>query len=156
MDFMWLLIGIVFVAVLCTAHGIVSGHRRRLPECVVPLPAPRFHAIDAVSPCVMPKRQVKWISAKECAALVHTSENVVFIAIRSGSGNKRPSFPGLQALSIAPNQLADVLRWLPPESCVVLSGEVDLCASALGALDEIAASGPVYLLRDTPVHSEVV
>jgi hypothetical protein len=152
---MWLLIGIVFVVVLCTARGIVRGQKRRLPECVVPLPPSRFHSIDAIFPGAMPKRQVKWISAKECASLVHTSDNVVFIAIRSGSRNKRPSFPGLQSLSIAPNQLADVLRWLPPESCIVLSGEVDLCASALGSLDDIASSGPVYVLSDGPVHSEV-
>ena len=155
MYFLWLLVGIPVVAIICTAGEIVRDWRARLPERMVPLTPVRFPSVDAVPPPIMPKRQIKWISMKECEGVVHNSYNVVFIEIRSGSEGKALPFPATHVLSIAPSQLADVLRWLPPDSCVVLCGEVDLCSSILGSLDDIAGSASIYLLKGEPAHSEV-
>jgi hypothetical protein len=155
MNFIWLLVGIPVVAIIFSAREIVRDWRHRLPERVVPLNPVRFPLVDAVPPPAMPKRPIKWISMKDCEGVVHNSSNVVFIEIRSGSEGKPLPFPATHVLSIAPSQLVDVLRWLPPDSCVVLWGEVDLCSSILGSLDDVAGSASIYVFKGEPAHSEV-
>jgi len=153
MSFMWLLMGIVLVAVVCTAREIVRGWYGP-PRYGVSLQLSRSRSINAVHPAPIRKRQVKWISMRECENLVYSSRDLVFIALRRTSDGTPLPFPGLHAFAIAPSQLADVLRWLPPGSRVVLCGEVDSCSSILGSLDDIAGSSPVYVLKTTTVHSK--
>jgi hypothetical protein len=154
MSVMLLLMGIVLVAVACTAREIVRGLRYSSLDYVMRLPLSRSRSIDRVHPTPIRKRQVKWISMRECESLVFSSNNIAFIALRrAGAGMPLP-FPGLHAFSIAPSQLADVLRWLPPCSCVVLCGEVDSCSSILGSLDDMAGSPPVYVLKTTTARSK--
>jgi hypothetical protein len=154
MSFMLLLMGIVLVAVVCTAREIVSGWRCGPPRYVVPLPLSRARSIDAVHHAPIRRRPVKWISMRECESLVHSSADIVFIALSRASDGAPLSFPGPHGFSIAPSQLADVLRWLPPGSRVVLCGEVDSCSSILESLDDIAGSRPVYVLKTTNVHAK--
>ena len=153
MSFMWLLMGIVLIAAVCTAREIVRGLRYSSQDYVMRLPLSRSRAIDRVHPTPIRKRQVKWISIRECESLVYSSRDIVFIALRRASDRTSLPFPGLHAFSIAPSQLADVLRWLPPGSRVVLCGEVDSCSSILGSLDD-AGSPPIYVLKTTAVHSK--
>ena len=149
MSFILLLMGVVLVAVVCTAREVVRGLRYSSLDYVMRLPLSSSRSIDRVHPTPIRRRQVKWISMRECESLVFSSNNIAFIALRrAGAGMPLP-FPGLHAFSIAPSQLADVLRWLPPCSCVVLCGEVDSCSSILGSLDDMAGSPPVYVLKTT-------
>jgi hypothetical protein len=155
MSFMWFLIGIVLVAVVCTAREIVRGWRYGSPKYVVPLPVSCSRSIDSVHPTPIRKRQVKWISIRECESLVLSSNEIAFIALRPAGAEVPLPFPGLHAFTIAPSQLADVLRWLPPScSCVVLCGEVDSCPSILGSLDNTVSFPPVYVLKTAAAHSK--
>jgi hypothetical protein len=147
MGFMCLLLLIVFVAVVCTAREIVRYWRRNPPEYLVPLHSTRSGAIEALRSSAMRKRHARWISMNECEKLVHTRNNVVFIAIKSEGYNDPPPFPGVTYLSVSPNQLIDVLRWLPPGACVVLDGEIDPCCSVVEPLDRDTGSASLYLLR---------
>ena len=150
MNFMWLLIGIVVVAVICTAREVVKGWRHKLPESMVSVPSPHFHSLGAFRPSSIPKRQVKRISMTECERLIHTSENVVFTSVREGSGGKRLPFPEMHVMSIAPNELVDVLKLIPECCVVVLCGEVELSSSILGSLADAAGSAPVHVLEKPP------
>ena len=153
MNFMWLLIGIVVVAVISTAREIIKGWRHKLSESMVPLPSPHFHSLGAFRPSTIPKRQVKRISMTECGRLIQTSDNIVFISVREGSEGKRLPFPEMHVMSIAPNELVDVLKLIPESCVVVLWGEVELCSSILGSLADAAGSVPVYVLEATAAHS---
>jgi hypothetical protein len=153
MSFMWLLMGIVLIAAVCTAREIVRGLRYGPSGYGVPRLLSPSRSIDVVHPAPVRKRQVKWISMRECESLVYSSRDIVFIALRRASDRTSLPFPGLHAFSIAPSQLTDVLRWLPPGSRVVLCGEVDSCSSILGSLDD-AGSPPIYVLKTTAVHSK--
>jgi hypothetical protein len=93
---------------------------------------------------------------RECERLVDRCGNAVFIALGRASDREPFPFPGPHAFSIAPSQLADVLRWLPPGSRVVLCGEADACSSIVGSLDDIAGYPPVYVLETTTVRSQAV
>ena len=92
---------------------------------------------------------------KECERLVQTSGNVVFIALKKESAGKPLPLLPMHAMSIDPGELVDVLK-LIPDSYVVLCGEVDLCSSILGSLEDVAGSMPVYLLEAAAVRSEAV
>jgi hypothetical protein len=65
---------------------------------------------------------------KECEHIIHTLDNIVFIAIRQGCERKFLPFPPIQAISVAPGELADTLKLIPDFS-VVLCGQVELCTS---------------------------
>jgi len=71
---------------------------------------------------------------------------VIFIDLRPESESKSTPFPQSHALSIAPGQLVDVLRWLPPSSSVVLYGASSLCASMIWAVRDLTGPAPIYVL----------
>lgn len=153
MGFMWLLIGIVVVAVVCAARETIRGWRHSLPERVVPLTPVCFPSVDALpAPSTTAKRHVKWISIKECERLIQTSNNILFIAVRQGSERKLLPFPAIRAMSVAPCELVDTLE-LISDSCVVLCGQVELCSSILGSLTDNVGSTPLYVLDATTVPS---
>jgi hypothetical protein len=154
MNFMWLLIVLTFVAIVCTVFGILRDSRRRLPKCVVPFDSPCSDSIGAPRTSVIRKRHAKWISTKECEKLIHNTDNVVFIDIRSQGADEHFAVPGIYALSVSPNKLVDVMQWFPPDTCVVLCGEVDLCFSIVEPLDDDAGSTSIYLLKRNDVLSK--
>lgn len=155
MEFILLIIETVVVVVLCTARAIVRSWKHKVPECVVPLCSSRLHSIDAARTSMRSKPQVKRISVKECENLIHSFDNVVFIALRQGSERTPLPFRATHAVSIAASELVDVLK-LIPDCYVVLCGEVDLCSSIFETLEDIARSTPVYVLESTAACSEAV
>jgi hypothetical protein len=156
MDYILLIIETaVVVSVLCTARAIVRSWKHKLPECVAPLRSSRLHSIDAARTSMRSKPQVERISVKECENLIHSFDNVVFIALRQGSERTPLPFPAKVAVSIAPSELADVLK-LIPDCRVVLCGEVDLCNSISETLKDIARSAPVYVLESAAACAEAV
>jgi hypothetical protein len=149
MNFIWLLMGIFFVAVFCTAREIIRDARSAPPIPQATSPAPR--PVNMARPRAR-RRQIKWISMKECESLVRRSDDVIFVAIRPGSERKTLSFPSMSVLSITPGQLVDVLPWLAPKSSVVLCGEAHLCSSIVESLDDVAGAAPIYALKPASVR----
>jgi hypothetical protein len=147
MNFLWLMFVIVFVAVVCMAREIVRSWRRNQSESVVPLCSTRSDPLEALRSSAFHKRNAKWISMSECEKLVHTRDNLVFITVKSKKIHEAAPFPGIYSLSVSPNQLIDVLRWLPPDACVVLDGELDRCCSVVEPMDRETGSASLYLLK---------
>jgi hypothetical protein len=155
MDFMLLLLGIVLVAVICAGRSIVTGWKQPPARPVTPRPKLPSHPIDRGHSSFKPKRELRSISIKECETLIHASDGVLFVSLNE-NGKRRPlPFYNMYALVMTPRQLANELRWFPFNTCVVLCGEVSLCSSVLGLLENVPEIPPIYRLRETPSRWEV-
>jgi hypothetical protein len=155
MDFMLLLLGIVLVSVICAARGIVKGWKQPRTRPVTKRPMLPSYSIVTDRTSLKRKCEPRLISIKECETLINSSEGVLFVSINE-PGEKGPlPFYNMYALVMTPRQFADEIRWFPHDSCVVLCGDVSLCCSALGLLENVPEIPPIYTLRDTPRRWEV-
>jgi hypothetical protein len=151
MGFMLVLLGIVLVAVICTAREIVKGWRRG-PEG---FPLLQSNRTDACRRSITKKREIRSISVKECETLFHASGDVIFIVVQRSGERRSLPFPEKHALAVTPAHLASELRWIPRSSCVVLCGDMNLCSSTLASLEDIPGAPPIYVLKDGPSRREV-
>jgi hypothetical protein len=155
MDFIWPLVAMPVASLLYTAYVIARDNRHKLPDCVVPLSPLGPGVAKKTSSLLSCGREIRWISMTECEDLIHTSSDIIFIDL--GSPDEEKHFPHLadHVLSISPNHILDVLRWLPPETTVVLYGASDLCTSMIWTVRNLAGVAPVYVLKAAAIHSEV-
>jgi hypothetical protein len=145
MESMWLVIGILILAVVYTAHWAVRNCREKPVESAFRSHAPCALSIE-VARGPIKKRQLEGISITECKRLIHASDNIMFLAIRQGSEMKFLHFPGIRAMSVDPSDLVDALRSVP-DCCVVLCGQVELCSSILESDTDFAGSTPIFVLE---------
>ena len=154
MNFIWPLVAMPAFGLLYTAILIVRN-KPDLPDCVTPLPVRPRDSLKAPESFRGSRREIKWISTKEFGDIDFQSDDVLFIDLRSPDDSKPLPRSAKHVLFITPNRLVDVLRWLPPETSVVLCGASDLCKSLVWSIPNLAGAAPVYVFTDDPVHSEV-
>ena len=155
MDFMLLLLGIDLVGLICAARGIVEGWKQPPARPVTPRPMLPSNSIAGGHSSFKPKRDLRSISIQECETLIHASDGVLFVSL-SENGKRMPlPFYNMYALFMTPRQLANEMRWFPSNTCVILCGEVSLCSSVLGLLENIPEIPPIYMLRDNQSRWEV-
>jgi hypothetical protein len=153
MDFMLLLLGIVLVAVIGAARGIVEGWKQS-PARPIARPVLPSSSTDNSRPSMKRKREHQSFSIRECETFINASEGVLFINITE-TGERRPlPFHNMYALVMTPHQLVSELRWVPPTSCLVLCGDVALCSSVLELLESVPETPPIYMLNP-PSRCEV-
>jgi hypothetical protein len=161
MVFFCILAGIAVPAGLFAAWEGVSGRRRspadpklgsRPPHSNRVLLHARANADYEV--VVLPRREIPWISVKECESLM--PGNPVFVSVQKTGKRSAPPFPGAPALFAQPGELVRALREIPPDRCVILCGEVDLTAiSRIEATDEVVNAHAIYALKRETIRSEV-
>lgn len=153
MDFMLLLLGIVLVSLICAALGVVKGWKQPRTRPVAMQPALSSHSTSP--PYFKRKRKLQTISIRECETLIHTPGGVLFVSVNE-TGERRPlPFYSMYALVMTPRELANEIRWFPPDSCIVLCGDVSLCCSVLELLENVPEIPPIYKLRHAPFRWEV-
>jgi hypothetical protein len=146
MNFMPFLMAIVLLAVICTAHEILKGWKRRAPDRAFLRRASRSDSRNIVP--AISKRRAIWISMRECQQLLHSKNNLFFIAIRSGGISGPLPFSGLHAVCISPSEVVDVLQWVSTDNCVVFCGETDVCSSVFGRRNDEAGTASIYVLNN--------
>jgi hypothetical protein len=155
MDFMLLLLGIALVSVICAAQGVVNGWKQPRTRPVTKRPMLPSYSIVTDRASLKRKRELRSISITECETLINASEGVLFVSINEAGERGSLPFCNMYALVMTPRQFADEIRWFPHDSCVVLCGDVSLCCSAIGMLEDAPEIPPIYMLRDSPRHWEV-
>jgi hypothetical protein len=155
MEFIWLLVAMPVVSFLCSAYLIAKGNRRKLPDCVAPLSTMGLVSAKNTSSLPSCGRKITWISMKECEDIIRTSSDVVFIDLGPPEEGKKLPIPAAHVLSISPSHVLDVVRWLPPETTVLLYGASELCASMIWTARSLAGVAPVYVVKAAAVHSKI-
>jgi len=155
MDFMLLMVGIVLVAVICAARSIATGWKQPHTRPVASRPMLQFDLNDRGHTPFKHKRELQSISVKECETLIDACEGLLFVSVTETGERGSLPFHNMYALVMTPRQLACEMRWFPSNTCVVLCGDVILCTSVLGLLEDVPEIPPIYMLRGNSSRWEV-
>jgi hypothetical protein len=99
-------------------------------------------------------RKVKLISSRELDEIMKEPTDAIFIDVKpSGSSDPDP-LTGVPALSVGPLELFEVLKWIPPETSIVLRGASDLSKAIIWSGHNIAGQAPVYIITRDLFHWE--
>ena len=100
-------------------------------------------------------RRLCRISLAELLVLFVSTDDLLVIDLRPGQ--QRDSFPvlGDDILCVQPNELPDVLEWLPSNKNVVFCGASELCITMIQTSPCIYGSAPLYVLEDSYPRREV-
>lgn len=144
------------VLALCyTIYVVNTEGKAKRSAYVTPLPPTTFYSTANLMPDSERKREIKWISTKEFEALLRSSDEIIFIDLRSQARKEPIPFSLTNVLWVDSSQVLEILKWLPAESSAVLYGTSDLCASVLWTTRNISGFAPFYVLTEAPMHSEV-
>jgi hypothetical protein len=152
MYLLWILFAMPVLSLCYTVYVIASNGGVRMPACVIPLSPIIYGSTGRLGVYLQDKREVKWIFTKEFESLLSESEDVIVIDLRPQTRKERVPFTVGHVLSISPDELLDILRWLPATSSVVLYGSPDLCASLLWTARNISGSASLYVLAEVPMR----
>jgi hypothetical protein len=93
-------------------------------------------------------RTIKWISLTELKTMTHPFEDVMFVDLISRDSSRPSCLESADFLHIKPDELCDVLRWLPASSCVVLIGPTVECRSMVKSASRIAGHAPIFVVTE--------
>ena len=109
------------VIALCYLVYVVSGgSKTKMPDCVTPISPASIDSTAHLVQIVQKRREIKWISTKECETLLRSCEEVIFIDLRSHVRREPLPFPLAHVLYVDSSQLLDILKWLPAASSAML------------------------------------
>jgi hypothetical protein len=146
MSLIWILVVLPTICLLYTATVIVRGNKPISTTYVTPLPRMPFGVRTNLGAPYGIHRKVKLISARELDEIMREPTDAIFIDVKpSGSGDPDP-LPGVPALSVWPIELFEVLKWIPPETSIVLRGASDLSKAIIWSGHNIAGLAPVYIV----------
>jgi hypothetical protein len=151
MYFLWVLFAIPALVLLYTACVIVRDDQTDPRGCASELRSSDISSMGRRASEFQNSRAVKQITAEELDDLAHRSNDVILIDLTPPWERKPLLIPVAHTLFVAPNQLQDILRWLPPASSVVLYGSSRLCASVTPAVGHLTGSAPVYVLSEPKI-----
>lgn len=154
MYFIWTLLGMVLASLLYTSFQILKDGAQKPLNYVAPLPSRASSPAGATVFFLNSRRELKWISINELRALTEAPNRLTIIDCRSDSRARLPPIASVLALQIEPQQLPEVLGWVPADQSVVLCGVSDLCPSGIIRTPHRSGLAPVYVLKDDPLHSE--
>jgi hypothetical protein len=133
---------------------IVRGNKPISTSYVTPLPKMPFGLRTTISVPYGIHRKVKLISAGELDEIMKEPTDAIFIDVKpSGSSDPDP-LPGVPALSVCPLELFEVLKWIPPETSIVLRGASDLSQAIIWSGHNMAGLAPMYIITRDLFHLE--
>jgi hypothetical protein len=102
-----------------------------------------------------PGRFVKRISIGQFTNLLEVSRDLIIIDLREGAGIAPVPVPAAFALHVSPNQLVDVLEWIPANRSVAFCGASNLNIFMNEASSCRTGAAPLYLLERDLYCAEV-
>jgi hypothetical protein len=118
MNWIWFFLAMPLLSFLCAACIIVRSKRFGPPDCVTTQPKGTIQAMPKRKPFWKREREIRWITMQELDELVHRSDDVVFIDLRSPNGGHALPPSAKHALPVAPDHLIDALPWFSAETSI--------------------------------------
>lgn len=143
MEIFWIFFAIPSVGLLYTI--CIIGRER---ELVTRTCACALHPCSIHSPSR--HREVLRISTKDLRYLAYKSDDLILIDLGPRFRETPIPLPAAHILSISPDELEGLLRWLPAATSVALCGATDACASAFQICHRISGTAPIYVLTEAP------
>lgn len=99
------------------------------------------------------QRPVRWISCEELRKILQeNSHDLIVLDLRAETQGTPFPLPEVFVLSIRPDELLEILDWMPSRQCVVFYGIRDPWISAIEKSSSMAGAAPFYFLDDGDRH----
>ena len=156
MNLIWFLVVLPAIVFFYVASAIVKGKRPALTPYVTPLPKLLPFGLRTTSGTQYDiHRKINLISAREVDAIVERAEDFIYINI-GGSDSWEPRHGrGIHVLHVDESELSEELRWIPPQTTIVLCGVSDLSKALIWSGRKISGLAPFYIVTSDLFHAEV-
>jgi hypothetical protein len=156
MNLIWFLVVFPAVVFFYVASAIVKGKRPALTPYVTPLPnLLSFGLTTTFGAPYDAHRPIKLIAAREVDAVVEHTADFIYVNIGGSSCWEPRSGRGIHVLHIAESELFTELRWIPPQTTIVLCGVSDLSKALIWSGHKISGLAPIYIVTSDFFHAEV-
>jgi len=156
MYFLWCLMAMPVLGLFYTSYLAFIEENTRRANCPGPSGSISIDLAAIPTDASHSRRKVKWISRTEYEALLHSREDVIIIDLSMRRADASVEFPSDRTLSLSSDQVLGMLKWVPPESSVVLYGVSDACASMLWTKRDIPGNAPIFAMTEVPEPSEAI
>ena len=153
MDFLWALIALALGFLMYPAWQILRsfGRLSRAPMIPVSQTDDRYvHGAGGTQ-----TRTLRWVSMDEFREILDLAADLVVIDLRPQ--DERGSLPvsGTQILCVGPEELAEVLQWLPPDRSAAFCGASGLAVFMIRTSCCMHGSAPLYVVKPQSARREV-
>jgi hypothetical protein len=155
MDILWKLLALALASVFYVAWQILRFVKRafRTRKALVPLLGSRRRGVSGSAwPRTRPIRQ---ISMGAFAAVLAETPDLIVIDLRADSQRTPFPIPTAQVLPVNPNELVEVLEWLPANKSAAFCGVSNLAVLTIETSFCMGGSAPLYLLPSDSSRAEV-
>lgn len=97
--------------------------------------------------CEQSRRPIVWVSWDKLAAIFRGSDDLLVIDLHAGEAQFL-AIPFTRTLRLDPNELTEVLKWLPPTRTAALCGASSLTAFMIQTSPFLRGTAPLYLLGE--------
>jgi hypothetical protein len=146
MSLIWVLVVLPTICLLYIASVIVRGNKPISTIYVTPLPRLPFGVRTTIGVPYGIHRTIKLVSARELDEIMKGPADAIFIDVKAAGSGTPDSLLGIHALSVEPVELFEVLKWIPPETSIVLRGASDLSKAIIWSGHNIVGLAPVYII----------
>jgi hypothetical protein len=152
MEIFWIFFAMPALGLLYTAC-VIGRDRESVPHtCACSLDPSYIRSTAAMTS--RKHREVRRISTQDLRYLVYKSDDLILIDLRPPLAAKPIPLPAAHILSVSPDELEGLLRWLPPATSAALWGGTYACASAAQVCHGISGTAPIYVLAEAPEIAE--
>lgn len=155
MNGFWIIVAMPIVGLAYVAYIIATDKRAAMPPSLMSSRSIRLQIVAPSAPYTYQKRKIRRISRRECECLIQDCEDIILINLTQHRSIRLTGLPTTCELFVHPNEIREIIRWLPPESSAVLYGEADMCNSVLTAVRDAPGKAPLYVLEETPIRSQL-
>jgi hypothetical protein len=157
MDFLSFLLAKMQALSIYFAWMYKSSGRRKLHDYISSAdshPSQQFEAVPkpARKPARKQTRLIEWISIGEFMMVLEKCRNLLVIDLRAHHQVVQFPVPKATVLRVSPNELVNVLEWLPADRTLVFCGASNLSTAMIESTPCMQGSAPVYALQgDLPL-----
>ena len=150
----WFLFALVLVAPMYAAWRIQRLGKRELYDCDsrvsqhrAPLEIiPEIKAQPAGADRGMPGREVHWMSTGQFTTFVQEHKDVIVVDLRADEQRMLSPIPAAFVLTVVPDELDNLLGWLPAEKSVAFCGVSKQSILLIVTSPCMEGSAPLYVL----------
>lgn len=148
MYFLYIFCAIPAVALLYAAYIVRHDAHRVVSEPASKLSFTPRDSIRRSNSGEQNERPVESIPTDQFDVLAHRLHDLILIDLRSRRWRRPTVVPVAHTLTVAPNQLRDLLSWLPPASSVALYSATDLYEFVMATAYHLPGIAPVYVVKE--------
>ncbi len=144
---LWMLLAGMLAALVYSVWRTSRSGRRELQVRIPSASNPSTHLEIVPEPIRTRTRTIKWISIGEFKMVLTKCSDLIVIDLRANAQLVPFPVPTAIVLPIAPDELFNILEWLPADRTVVLCGASNISVFMIETIPCKEGSAPLYVLE---------